>query len=104
MAASKYDITCWFQDGVVNGKTHMIIICDTYDYEDYPVYVPHDVIKYHDAFSQPLPEPELVETITDPRDHPENNDQNMRRVMECYDLRMDMNAQLAERRAHHWDL
>jgi hypothetical protein len=29
----------WFDEGVAKGATHMIVVCDTFDYEDYPVYV-----------------------------------------------------------------
>jgi len=32
-------ISQWFDDGVKQGATHLIVACDTWDYEDYPVYV-----------------------------------------------------------------
>lgn len=38
-AATRSDIETWFQYGVDTGKTHMIVICDTFDWEDFPVYV-----------------------------------------------------------------
>lgn len=86
MAATREEISRWFDSGVSAGKTHMLVICDTFDYEDYPVYSPAE-----------NGEP-------DPRKHPQNNSENMRRVMECYNLRMDKEAQLNERRANNWDL
>lgn len=42
MAATREDITRWFNDGKVRGYTHMIVVCDTFDYEDAPVYVLSD--------------------------------------------------------------
>lgn len=56
-------------------------MCDTFDHEDYPVYVYHRsdyALKYHD-----------------------HNGVNMQTVMEVYDLGADMNAQLDERRSFH---
>ena len=82
MAASKQDIRDWFQRGVGGGATHMIIVCDTFDQEDYPVYVkpgedPHEQAKdYRGEFS---------------------------RVMEVYAMHLDMEAQLAEERAFHYE-
>lgn len=59
----------------------MLVVCDTYDHTDYPVYVESDqnvleVLKEHDGT-------------------------NMRRVMECYALHLDKEAQLSEHRAFH---
>lgn len=53
MAASKQEISEWFDSGVRQQATHMIVVCDTFDCEDYPVYVekgkdPHDVAKEYD--------------------------------------------------------
>ncbi len=39
MTISRADIKRWFRNGKKNGATHMIVVCDTFDYEDYPVYV-----------------------------------------------------------------
>lgn len=67
MAATQQDLNYWFKQGVKEKCTHMIIVCDTFDYEDYPVYVdagqdPHEVAKKY-------------------------NGENMQRLMEVYDLR-----------------
>lgn len=35
---SKQEISAWFDMGVKDGYTHMLVICDTFDYEDYPTY------------------------------------------------------------------
>lgn len=67
--------------------THMIVATDTFDYSDYPVYVPGP-------------------------EHPEATDANemrqilesqpMTKVMECYDLQIPLAPQLEEPRANHW--
>ena len=39
MATTRQDLREWFERGVEDGATHMIVVCDTFSYEDYPVYV-----------------------------------------------------------------
>jgi len=80
MAATRQDIRRWIIEGIERGATHVVIMCDTFDYEDYPVYI--------------MPG-------EDPRDR--CSYENMQRPMECYDLRMDIEAQLNEQTANHWD-
>ena len=62
--------------------THMIVVCDTFDHEDYPEFVK----KGEDA-------KEKAKKI-----------QNwpMQRIMEVYDLALDLEKQLAETRAFHY--
>ena len=81
MAASKEQIREWVKRGVETGATHVIIVYDRWDYEDYPVYVD----KY-----------QSVNHEVDIR-----HGRNMLRVMEVYDLSMDIEAQLEEHRAWH---
>jgi hypothetical protein len=38
MAASREDISKWFDRGMKKGASHMAIICDTFDWDDYPKY------------------------------------------------------------------
>lgn len=33
------EIRSWLSDGIALKATHMLIVCDRYDYEDFPVYV-----------------------------------------------------------------
>lgn len=81
-AALKSEIAEWFLGGLEKGATHMIVVVDTFDHEDYPVYV--------------MPEENVREIA-------KNYDgENMQRIMEVYDLGMDMEAQLAEHRAFHY--
>lgn len=43
MATTMQDLKDWFERGKQMGATHMIVVCDTYDWEDYPCYVmPHE--------------------------------------------------------------
>ena len=35
---TRNDIKQWFKNAP-KGSTHMIVVCDTYDWEDYPSYV-----------------------------------------------------------------
>lgn len=82
MAASKADLSDWFARGVQLGATHMIVVVDTFDYEDYPLFVcPGD-----DFWSI----------------HDQHNGPNMTKVMEVYDLAADKWEQLNEHRAFHY--
>lgn len=81
MAASKEQIREWVERGVKTGATHVIIVYDRWDYEDFPVYVDpnksvHEKLSYYQG-------------------------DDMSRVMEVYDLSMDIEAQLNEYRAWH---
>ncbi len=42
MSISVDTIREWLTAGEKVGATHMIIVCDTFDHEDYPVYVGKD--------------------------------------------------------------
>lgn len=42
MPATKQDISQWFGRAVELDSTHMLVVCDTYEWEDYPVYVSSD--------------------------------------------------------------
>ena len=81
MAATKDDIREWFDRGVREGATHLIVVCDTYDWEDYPVYVAQgeDVRQRESAFQT-----------------------NMQKVMEVYNLKLPRDKQLAETRAFNY--
>lgn len=85
MATTKEDLSEWFDQGVQRGATHMIVVCDTFDYEDYPVYVTsqEDARKKKEAY--------------DKGEHP------MQKVMEVYCLTRDKASQLAERRSFNFE-
>lgn len=64
----------WFAEGKKQKATHMIVACDTFDWEDYPVYVK----KGQDVH-------EVEASI---------RNQSMQKIMEVYDLQAKMNAQM----------
>ena len=39
MATTKQVIRRWLKEAKAKGATHMIVVCDTFDHEDYPVFV-----------------------------------------------------------------
>lgn len=39
MAASWEEVRGWINEGRKRGATHIISVCDTFDYDDYPIYV-----------------------------------------------------------------
>jgi hypothetical protein len=82
MAASKEDISGWFDEGVKKKCTHMIVVCDTYDWDDYPVFVTVN---------------ENVKTI-----YEQYNGKNMQKVMEVYDLKKDKKLQLGSGRVFNF--
>lgn len=81
MAASKREIRGWLEQGINTGATHVIVVCDTWDYEDYPVYV------------------EKNESVKDRLTYYQRA--SMQKVMEVYNLSMDIEDQLDERCAWH---
>lgn len=70
----------WLKEAKEKGATHMLVVVDTFDYEDYPVYV--------------MPGQNYQEIYDD-------HNKNMQRVMEVYNLSTDVEEQLAEKIAHH---
>ena len=82
MGTTRDEIRGWFERGVEQGATHMIVVCDTFDHTDYPVFVKpgedvHDLQKAYDGI-------------------------NMQRIMEVYKLTDDMAAQLNQARAFNY--
>ena len=61
-----------------SGTTHMIVACDTYDWEDYPIYVkPTEKVREVAARQQ--------------------------KVMEVYNLKADLEPQIAAARVFNYD-
>ena len=82
MATSMQDILGWIERGKEAKATHLIVVCDTFDYDDYPVF---------------------VKPGQDAREVFEHyHGKNMQRVMEVYNLSMDIGEQLNEHRAMHF--
>jgi len=56
MAASIEDVEDWKKEAKEIGATHIISVCDTFDWDDYPVYVMpdenlNDRVKYYNEAS-----------------------------------------------------
>lgn len=79
---TRAEIEEWFDRGIDKGASHMVVVCDTFDYGDFPVYV--------------MPEQDVNEVIKD-----NNNASKMLRVMEVYKMSMDKTAQMEVRRAYN---
>jgi hypothetical protein len=80
MSTTKEDIARWFKAGLEGDYDYMIVVCDTFDWEDYPKYC------YFDNFTKV---------------YDGTNGRNMQKIMEVYDLSMDMDKQLSEHRANN---
>jgi hypothetical protein len=78
---SMQEISAWYGEGVDQEASHMIVVCDQFDWSDYPRYV-HGAEELKDALDSYESAP-------------------MSQVMEVYDLQGDKVAQLVERRAWH---
>jgi hypothetical protein len=77
---TRREIEQWFDRGVAEGATHLIVCVDRFDYEDYPVFVKSK----EDAMAH----------VAKPGD--------MQGIMEVYNLSMDKETQLKETRARNF--
>ena len=66
MSTTIEDLKRWFNRGKEIGATHLIVVCDTFDWEDYPSYVmpQENVVAKAEGYHGP----------------------NMQKVMEVYNL------------------
>lgn len=39
MPTTREDIVRWFEEGVKQDATHLIVVCDRFSYEDFPDYI-----------------------------------------------------------------
>jgi hypothetical protein len=81
MATTCSEIKEWLQQAVRKGASHMIVATDTFNYEDYPLFV--------------MPGQDAAEAVARLSELP------MSKVMECYRLASPIDEQLAEHRAFH---
>ena len=75
------DISRWFDQGLAKGKAYLIIACDTFDYEEYPVYTPSDLVEFWEIYNRC------------------NNDINYVEVLEVYNLSLAKAPQIQANRA-----
>ena len=84
MAATYEEIKGWLDEGRKRKDiTHMIVVCDTWDHEDYPVYVAKSEevrVKYEEYCGK-----------------------DMQKVMEVYSYNRPLETQLQETRSFHFD-
>ena len=83
MATTIEDLKKWFEEGKEKGATHMIVVCDTFDWSDYPVYV--------------MPGEDVGVELT------KRNGENMAKVMEVYSFKKTFDGQHINGRLC-WDL
>ena len=75
MAASRDEISEWFDEGAkIPENTHMLVVCDEFDWEDYPIYISAD----DDARTK----------------RNEYDEKPMSKVMECYNLKKAKRPQM----------
>lgn len=79
MAATKSEISQWLKEMRKIGATHMVVKCDTFDWEDYPIFV--------------MPDEDVREIANKKGDQ----------LMEVYSANYTDDEQLSERRAVHFD-
>lgn len=82
MAATQDVIRGWLMRGKLDRDTHMIVVCDAFNWTDRPVYVRPD---------------QDVQSRID-----EEKAKSMQRVMEVYNLALPFDPQLQEKRV--WNL
>jgi hypothetical protein len=81
MRTTQADIRAWLTR-TPKSATHMLVVCDTFSYEDYPVFVDASESVHEVAMK--------------------NNGPNMTRLMEVYNLSMDIETQLAQDRSFNY--
>lgn len=83
MSTTRETLAAWFDEGVAQNATHMVIAVDTFDYDDFPVFVTKDqdvnnVVAYYSDSSRML------------------------KVMEVYDLSKNKAVQMSQKRAFNF--
>lgn len=79
MTATRNDIIRWFETAKEQGATHLIVMCDTFDHDNYPVYV--------------MANQDIAKEVKK-----RSNNDNMQRVEEVYNINKDMDKQLSQPR------
>jgi hypothetical protein len=82
MPTTREDIQRWLQEAKTTGASHLLVVCDTYDWSDYPVRV--------------MPGEDVHKRAA------ENNGPNMTKLMEVYKVSMDWESQLNEHRSFNY--
>jgi len=83
MATTQADILTWLKQGKKEKATHLIVVCDTFNHDDYPVFVKASQNVRHEYASY--------------------NSKPMQRVMEVYAIHADWDQQLKTGRVLNFD-
>lgn len=94
MPTTVVDIRKWLKDAP-EGTTHMLVMFDTYGDHDFPVYVQH-------IPDLPAPCDGKLVAVGDVHYYAFSRVGHAERLMESYDLAMNIPAQLSEHRAMHF--
>ena len=81
MSASLEELKLWFRAGVKNGKEFMIVVTDTFSHSNHPVY------SSEEYFAE---------------EYRKHNGKNMQVIEEVYNLKMDEESQMKQRRARNY--
>lgn len=77
------EIREWYELAQERKATHLIVVCDTFSHEDYPIFIMGGEAEARKSYN-------------------EYNGPDMQRVMEVYSLARDKEEQLAEHRSFHF--
>ena len=93
MTATRNDIVGWLEEAKQKGATHLIVACDTWDHDNYPVYVmPGEDVRQ-----------KAVEHGYDLENNRPMENGNMQVVDEVYSMAKPVADQLSQRRALNFD-
>lgn len=81
MGTTREEIRSWLESGIANKAEFMIVAADTFEYEDYPVFCNREDVR---------------------KEYERLGEQSFTKVMEVYDMALDIDMQLSEHRAFHF--
>ena len=79
--ANRAQITKWFEQAKQAKAEFLIIVCDTFDYEDYPIFT--NTGNFDENFER-------------------HNGKNMQKIMEIYNLSLPLGSQLKQHRVSYF--
>lgn len=83
MGTTRSNISNWLERSKEKDIPHMLVVCDTFDHDDYPAYVSRNR-NAREEFTK-------------------KDGVNMQKVMEVYSYNVNLEYQLNERKAFHFD-
>lgn len=95
---TKATISDWYDQAIAAEATHMLVVCDQFDWSDYPVNVRVTDEEPELSFHNGVMVYKCADVQTAINDHASGA---MQQLMECYDLKLDRDAQMSEPRAMH---